>query len=207
MHLVCPHCHNPIEIVTASGNEDVLCPSCGSTFRLDTESTANWGTLRGRQLGRFELIESVGVGAFGTVYKARDPHLDRVVAIKIPRAGNLASKEDLDRFLREGRSVARLVHPTIVPVHEVGLADGVPYLVSEFVEGLSLSDLLTSRQLAPRDSAELVATVADLRDPQGSNPLGAPGPELRTKHGIGYGVRRPGCSRSVDVAGVAALPS
>ena len=53
------------------------------------------------------------------------------------------------------------MHPTIVPVHEVGLADGVPYLVSEFVEGLSLSDLLTSRQLAPREAAELVATVAE----------------------------------------------
>ena len=161
MHLVCPHCHNPIEIVTASGNEDVLCPSCGSTFRLETESTASWRTLQGRHLGRFELIKSVGAGAFGTVYKARDPQLDRVVAIKIPRAGNLAAQEDLDRFLREGRSVARLVHPTIVPVHEVGLADGVPYLVSEFVEGPSLSDVLTSRQLSPRESAELVATVAE----------------------------------------------
>ena len=57
--------------------------------------------------------------------------------------------------------MARLNHPTIVPVHEVGLADGVPYLVSEFVEGPSLSDVLTSRQLPPRESAELAATVAD----------------------------------------------
>ena len=68
MHLVCPHCQNPIEIVTASRGEEILCPSCGSTFRLATESTASWRSLRGRQLGRFELIESVS-GAFGTVYR------------------------------------------------------------------------------------------------------------------------------------------
>jgi eukaryotic-like serine/threonine-protein kinase len=161
MHLVCPHCHNPIEIVTASQGEEILCPLCGSSFRQETESTASWRSLRGRQLGRFELIEAVGVGAFGSVYKARDPQLDRVVAIKIPRAGNLAEQANLDRFLREGRSVAQLHHPTIVPVHEVGLSDGVPYLVSEFIEGPSLSDVLTTRQLPPRESAELIATVAD----------------------------------------------
>jgi len=161
VHLVCPHCHNPIEIVTDTGNGEILCPSCGSTFRLDTESTTSWRSLRGHQLGRFELIESVGAGAFGTVYKARDPQLDRVVAIKIPRSGNLAEKADLDRFVREGRSVAQLHHPTIVPVHEVGLSDGVPYLVSEFVDGPSLSDVLTARQLSARESAELIASLAD----------------------------------------------
>ena len=100
-------------------------------------------------------------GAFGTVYRARDPQLDRVVAIKIPRSGNLTGKEDLDRFVREGRLVARLQHQGIVPVHEVGLSEGVPYLVSEFVEGPSLSDVLTSRNLTIRESADLVAKVAD----------------------------------------------
>jgi len=161
MHLACPHCHGPIEILTATGGEEILCPSCGSTFRLDTGSTTSWQSLRGRQLGRFELIESVGVGAFGSVYKARDPQLDRIVAIKVPRAGNLAERDDLDRFLREGRSVAQLKHPTIVPVHEVGLSDGVPYLVSEFIDGPNLSDVLTARQFAQRESAELIASVAD----------------------------------------------
>src|SRR5262249_13615407 len=143
MHLVCPHCRNAIEVLTAARAEEILCPSCGSSFRLETESTATWRSLKGRQIGRFELIEAVGVGAFGSVYKARDPQLDRIVAIKIPRAGNLAEKEDLDRFLREGRSAAQLRHPTIVPVHEVGLAEGMPYLVSEFIDGPSLSDVLT----------------------------------------------------------------
>jgi WD40 repeat protein/tRNA A-37 threonylcarbamoyl transferase component Bud32 len=161
MHLACPHCHNPIEIVTEVSCGDIVCPSCGSTFRVDTESTASWRSLRGHLLGRFELVESIGAGAFGTVYKARDPQLDRTVAIKVPRAGNLVHRQDLDRFLREGRSVAQLHHPAIVPVHEVGLSDGVPYLVSEFVEGPSLSDVLTARQPTARESAELITTLAD----------------------------------------------
>ena len=113
IHILCPHCRNPIELVGLTA-ADVVCPACGSTFRLERESTASWG-LRGdhRRLGRFELIEAVGVGAFGTVYKARDPQLDRTVAIKVLRAGNLATNDDRDRFLREARSVAQLSHPGI----------------------------------------------------------------------------------------------
>src|SRR5262249_24948760 len=142
--------------------EEVICPSCGSTFRLERESTAPWSPRGGqRRLGRFELIDTVGVGAFGTVYKARDPKLDRVVAIKVPRAGNLAADEDRARFLREARSVAQLRHPAIVSVHEVGEHDGVPYLVSDFVQGLTPGDLLTGRRPVPREAADLIAEVAD----------------------------------------------
>jgi tRNA A-37 threonylcarbamoyl transferase component Bud32 len=160
MHLVCPHCRNPIEIVVTAEGGEICCPSCGSTFRLEAESTATWRSLRGRSLGRFELQESLGTGAFGTVYKAHDPQLDRTVAIKILRAGNLADQEDLDRFLREDRSVAQLCHPGIVPVHEVGQAEGGPYLVSEYIEGPTLSDVLTSRRLSFREAAQLIAEVA-----------------------------------------------
>jgi serine/threonine protein kinase len=161
VHILCPHCRNAIELVGLTA-ADIVCPACGSTFRLERESTASWG-LRGnqRKLGRFELVEAVGVGAFGTVYKARDPQLDRMVAIKVPRAGNLATDEDRDRFLREARSVAQLRHTAIVPVHEVGEHDGVPYLVSEFVRGMTLADLLTARRPPPREAARLIADVAD----------------------------------------------
>src|SRR5439155_9635288 len=98
--------------------KELVCPSCGSSFQLERGSTTtDW---RPRKLGKFDLLEEVGIGAFGTVYKARDPELDRVVAIKVPRAGNLPSSADLDRFLREARSVAQLRHHGIVPIHEVG---------------------------------------------------------------------------------------
>jgi serine/threonine-protein kinase len=83
---------------------------------------------RSQKLGKFELLDTVGSGAFGTVYKARDPELDRTVAVKVPRAGSLTGPQELDRFLREARSAAQLRHPSIVPVHEVGEAGGVPYL-------------------------------------------------------------------------------
>ncbi len=161
VHIRCPHCRNPIELVGFPAGE-VICPSCGSTFRLERESTASWSPAgHQRRLGRFELIETIGVGAFGTVYKARDPQLDRVVAVKVPRAGSLASGEDRDRFLREARSAARLRHPAIVPVHEVGEHEGVPYLVSDFIRGITLSDLLTARRPSLHEAAGLVAEMAD----------------------------------------------
>jgi tRNA A-37 threonylcarbamoyl transferase component Bud32 len=161
MHILCPHCHNPIEVVKLSSREEIACPSCGSSFRLETETTTGWQRQAGRKLGRFELLETVGQGAFGTVYKARDPELDRTVAIKVPRAGNLTEGQELDRFLREARSVAQLRHPSIVTVHEVGQHDGVPYLVSDFVAGVTLADLLSARRPSFREAAELVAAVAD----------------------------------------------
>src|SRR5262249_36178093 len=74
-----------------------------------------WGAAGGpRRIGKFELLEEVGVGSFGHVFRARDTELGRVVAIKIPRAGILAGGEDVDRFLREARSAAHLTHPGIV---------------------------------------------------------------------------------------------
>jgi len=161
-HLICPHCQNAIELVLDIGPEEVLCPSCGSSFRLERGSTSAWRPRDGRRkLGRFELIDCVGMGAFGSVYKARDPELDRTVAIKVPRAGNLAAADDLDRFVREARSAAQLRHPSIVPIHEVGQEDGLPYLVCDFVEGTTLADLLTARRPGPRDAAQMIAAVAD----------------------------------------------
>ena len=137
MHLVCPHCQNPIEVVESPAPAEIVCPCCGSTFRLEGGSTTRANLPPGqRDLGKFELLEIVGIGSFGTVYQARDPELDRIVAIKVPRAGNLGSKEDADRVVREARSVAQLRHPSIVCVHEVGEAAGLPYLVRDFVQGL-----------------------------------------------------------------------
>ena len=72
------------------------------------------------RLGKFELLEAVGQGAFGTVYRARDTELERIVAVKVPRSGTFATPEDKEQFVREARNAARLQHAGIVPVYEVG---------------------------------------------------------------------------------------
>ena len=117
MHIVCPHCQGAIELVQLPPSGDVSCPSCGSGFHVETGTTTTVDLTR-ESLGRFELIQMLGVGAFGMVYKARDPQLDRLVAIKVPRSRHFVNDDERDRFLREARSAAGLRHPAIVPVHE-----------------------------------------------------------------------------------------
>ena len=155
----CPHCHNPIRLADGQADE-VLCPACGHTFRLrEARPTANDGPMR--PLGKFQLLERVGTGGFGAVWKARDMILDRIVALKIPHSGLLTAAEELERFGREARAAAQLRHPGIVPVHEVVTLDGLPTIVSNFVAGVSLKDLLETRQLTGRESAALVASAAE----------------------------------------------
>jgi eukaryotic-like serine/threonine-protein kinase len=94
-------------------------------------------------LGKFELQAELGAGSFGYVFRAHDKELDRTVAIKIQRAGNLADGEEASRFLREARSVAQLKHPGIVSLYEIGQTDdGVCFLVTEFIEGPTLEEKL-----------------------------------------------------------------
>jgi serine/threonine protein kinase len=124
---------------------------------------SNGGTLQ--SLGRFELLEQVGVGSFGYVFRARDTELGRLVAIKIPRAGHLASQEDAARFLREARSAAQLKHPGIITIHETGQAeDGTFYLVEEFVQGTTLSVRLAAGPVPFPDAAVLIAAICDALD-------------------------------------------
>src|SRR5262249_39611806 len=90
----------------------------------------------------------------------RDKTLDRTVAVKIPRKGQLSAAET-EQFLREARAAAQLGHPHIVGVHEVGRADDTVYIVSDFISGASLGDWLTGQRLRPREAAGLCAKVAE----------------------------------------------
>ena len=118
----------------------------------------------GRQLGKFQLMERVGAGSFGAVWRARDVELDRVVALKAPHAGVFDAPEMRDRFQREARAAAQLRHPGIVTVFEVAALNGGPVIVSEFVAGVPLRDLMRARRLTFREAAELVAGVAEALD-------------------------------------------
>jgi serine/threonine protein kinase len=115
-----------------------------------------------RRIGKFELLEELGVGSFGHVFRSRDTELDRAVAIKILRAGRLASRDEMDRFVREARSAAQLKHPGLVALYETGqTADGTFYLVEEFVPGETLANRLRAGRIGFRQAAELVAEAAD----------------------------------------------
>src|SRR5262249_7792841 len=95
-----------------------------------------------RDVHGYELIEEIGRGGMGVVYKARQLSLNRIVALKMILAGAHASAAERERFRREAEAVARLGHPNVVQVHEVGEQDGVPFLCLEYVEGGSLADRL-----------------------------------------------------------------
>jgi serine/threonine protein kinase len=100
-----------------------------------------------QRLGKLTLLHRIGAGSFGEVWKARNTELNRLVVVKIPHAGYLSDGKEDDRFLREARSAAVLRHPGIVPVHEVGHDEGLAYLACDFIEGLTLTDLLKTRRL------------------------------------------------------------
>jgi WD40 repeat protein/tRNA A-37 threonylcarbamoyl transferase component Bud32 len=159
MELHCPHCRNPISLQHSDTLADIVCPACGSTFRLEDVGTTDWTPAQ--RFGKFEVIEVVGHGAFGTVYKARDHELDRIVAVKVPRAGKSADANEFKRLVREARSIAQLRHPAIVSVHEVGTAENMPFLVSDFVEGVTLADWLSAHKPTFGQSAQIIATLAD----------------------------------------------
>jgi serine/threonine protein kinase len=117
------------------------------------------GTCR---LGRFELEAELGVGSFGHVFRARDTELDRTVALKIQRAGSITSGETAERFHREARSVARLKHRGIVALYDTGTTeDGICFLVTEFIEGNTLEEVLRKGPLDPRRAARFIAEIAD----------------------------------------------
>lgn len=156
----CPHCANPVHLSRTDG-EKVICPHCGDACQLAPAPTGAARVRLPRTLGKFQLLEVLGSGSFGTVYKARDAELARLVALKLPRASAFASADEEQRFLLEARSAARLAHPKIVPVHEIAHERDLTYLVSEYIEGRTLADLIARQSISHRRAAEWVAQVAD----------------------------------------------
>ena len=159
LHIRCPHCHQPIELVDDDPAGDVTCSSCGSRFNLVDDAGLTYTSPTLANIAHFETIEQIGIGAFGTVWKARDTQLDRTVAIKIPRKGQL-TPEETSQFLREARAAAQLQHPNIVTVHEVGRQDDTVYIVSDYVRGISLADWLSGQRPTSREAAELCMKIA-----------------------------------------------
>jgi eukaryotic-like serine/threonine-protein kinase len=113
-------------------------------------------------IGRYRVVRLLGQGGFGLVYLAHDDELDRPVAIKVPRPERIAGPDGVTAYLAEARALARLDHPHIVPVHDVGRTDdGLCYVVSKYIEGTNLAGRMRQGRLPFADAAELVAVVAE----------------------------------------------
>jgi serine/threonine protein kinase len=112
------------------------------------------------ELGDYELLEEVGRGGQGVVFRARQKSLNRTVALKVISLGQWASEAHLKRFRREAEAAASLDHPSIVPIYEVGERDGSCYFSMKFIEGGQLDEVVRRAPMSIRQAAELIAKVA-----------------------------------------------
>lgn len=124
-------------------------------------SSHNLALNSGDQLGPYEIVSPLGKGGMGEVYRARDVRLGREVALKVLPDTAANDAETLARFEREARAVAALNHPNILAIHDTGEHRGIPYAVTELLEGENLSDRLRAGPLAPKRATEVACQIAD----------------------------------------------
>ena len=114
--------------------------------------------------GRYQIIKEVGRGAMGIVYQARDPNIDRIVAVKVLRHDRITADSFVKRFLKEAKVIGRLSHPHIVTIHDVGEDQGTVYIAMEFLEGISLSEIIQDRRLEAKEVIEFGTQIAETLD-------------------------------------------
>jgi len=157
---VCKHCGRKF---TLSASHHETADSAGLSETGSVTLPAPVGDLPNR-LGRFEIRSRLGSGAFGTVYRAHDPVLDREVALKVPLAAALEKPGARARFLREPKAAAQLRHPNIVPVFDAGNEGDRYYIASAYIEGCTLAEAIAGERIGFRRAAEVVRDLAGALD-------------------------------------------
>jgi predicted Ser/Thr protein kinase len=162
----CSQCGAPL----SPGAPEGLCPACLLRRGLETQTAggglgADFTPPAPEELAQFfprlEILELLGRGGMGVVYKARQPELDRLVALKILPGASDRDPAFTERFTREARSLARLSHPNIVSVYEFGQTSGLIYFVMEFVDGVNLRQLLEAGQMKPEEALAIVPQICE----------------------------------------------
>jgi len=167
----CPHCGKKVSADALGG----VCPECMLKAGIPTqEATEEAGThlvdpkvppptveAMAEHFPQLEILECLGRGGMGVVYKARQPKLDRIVALKILAPERGTDTRFADRFAREAQALARLNHPHIVTVYDYGESDGLFYLLMEFVDGASLRQLLKTKKMTPEEALSIVPRICE----------------------------------------------
>jgi serine/threonine protein kinase len=174
------------DLLPSATKDHAKCEKCGATLRLDTGICVNCLLREGLQgsdevsqafyqsvlaevdaphkswfLGNYEILEQIGCGGMGVIYRARQRHSRRIVAVKRVLSYRADSHEALERFRREAQAVASLDHPNILPIYEVSESeDGLPFFSMKFAENGSLQENAPSLRNAPRTCVQLMAKVA-----------------------------------------------
>lgn len=194
MKLKCPECAHEFAENVSLFELAKCCPACGFCFNVGGQiKTDVWERLHGfsrleiapderdktatpsgpglfrqspisRDFGDYEIVEEIARGGVGIIYRARQKSLNRIVAIKVLLAGEAASEEQVSRFYQEAKAAARLRHPNIVSIYEVGRIEGVHYFSMELVEGISLNHLIARGQLNYRRIVSIITQVAEAVD-------------------------------------------
>jgi serine/threonine protein kinase len=173
MNATCPNCGKPVPPSALLG----LCPECmlqlGAASQTEAPGEAAPHGTRvvpppppkpeeiAKHFPQLEILECLGRGGMGVVYKARQPRLDRLVALKILAPEKEQDPKFAERFTREAKALARLNHPNIVTVHDFGEADGLYYLMMEYVDGASLRQLLRAGKTTPEQALTIVPPICE----------------------------------------------
>jgi serine/threonine protein kinase len=162
----CPSCGKPLPAGVLAG----LCPSCllaqgAETERVTPGPQAQFEPPAAEEIAKLfpqlEIVRLLGAGGMGAVYQARQPALDRTIALKILPATTSTGANFAERFNREARALARLSHPNIVAVHEFGQVGKLHFFIMEFVDGANLRQLEKAGRLSPREALQIIPQICD----------------------------------------------